>query len=85
MRTVTATHASDHFTGLLDAVAHGESFTITRSGRVVAEIRPMRPPSTAGDLRRAFEGVPPLDADVERDIASATSLLTGDGIRWPDA
>lgn len=85
MHTVTASHASHHFSDLLDAVAHGESFTITRSGREVAEIRPTRRPVTFGDLRRALEGAPPLDADIERDIASATSLLTQDGYRWPDA
>ena len=41
MRTVTATHASRHLWGLLDAVAKGERFTITRAGRVVAELRPV--------------------------------------------
>jgi antitoxin (DNA-binding transcriptional repressor) of toxin-antitoxin stability system len=84
MRTVTASDASHHFSGLLDAVAQGESFAITRSGCVIAEIRPTRPSFTVGDLRRALVGVPPLDGDIERDIASATSMLTQDGFRWPD-
>jgi len=82
MPTVTATHASRHLPGLLDAVAHGETVTITRSGRVVAEVRPARSPSTAGALRRALSGLPPLDDDLEADIAAATRLLTQDPGPW---
>jgi prevent-host-death family protein len=41
MKDVTATDAARHFSDLLDAVEHaGESFTVTRSGRVVARIVP---------------------------------------------
>ena len=85
MRTVTARHASRHLPGLLDAVAHGETVTITRSGRVVAEVRPAGHASTAGGLRRALAGLPPLDDDIEADIAAATGLLTQDPDPWRDA
>jgi antitoxin (DNA-binding transcriptional repressor) of toxin-antitoxin stability system len=85
MPTVTATHASRHLPGMLDAVAHGETFTITRSGRAVAEIRPARSTSTAGGLRRALACLPPLDDDLEADIAAATRLLTQDPDPWRDA
>lgn len=85
MRTVTATHASRHLPGVLDEVAHGETVTITRSGRAVAEIRPSTRVSTAGALRQALATLPPLDPDLEADIASATGLLTQDAGPWRDA
>lgn len=54
MRTLSATEASRGFSDLLDAVEHGESVTVTRGGRAVAEIRPI--PRRAGrDLRLALE------------------------------
>ncbi|WP_147795894.1 type II toxin-antitoxin system Phd/YefM family antitoxin [Cellulomonas sp. Y8] len=85
MRTVTATHASRHLPGMLDAVAHGETFTITRSGRAVAEVRSAGSSSTAGALRRALAGLPPLDDHLEADIGTATRLLTRDSVPWRDA
>lgn len=85
MRTVTADHASHHLAGLLDEVAHGESFSITRAGRVVAEIRPTTAGSTAGALRQALAGLSPLDGDLEADIAAATALLTQGPRQWHGA
>ncbi|WP_147794191.1 type II toxin-antitoxin system Phd/YefM family antitoxin [Cellulomonas sp. Y8] len=84
MRTVTATRAARHLSGLLDAVARGETFTITRSGRVVAELRPAGAAPTAGALRRALAGLPPLDDQLEADIGSATRLLTSQVSQQPD-
>lgn len=84
MRTVTAAHASHHLPGMLDAVAHGETFTITRSGRAVAEVRPASSTSTAGALRRALAALPPLDDHLEADIGTATRLLTQDPGPWRD-
>lgn len=75
MRAVTATHASRHLPGLLDAVAQGERFKITRAGRVVAELGPVAAAPPTGALRRALVGLPPLDGDLEADIVSATRLL----------
>jgi antitoxin (DNA-binding transcriptional repressor) of toxin-antitoxin stability system len=75
MRTIAATHASRHLLGLLDAVAQDERFTITRAGRVVAELGPVAAALPTGALRRALVGLPPLDGDLEVDIASATQLL----------
>src|SRR5690606_4432427 len=84
MRTVTATHASRGFSELLDAVERGETVQVTRAGHVVAELRPASA-STGQRLREALEGLPPLDADLESDIAAATSLLTDDGDPWAAA
>ena len=84
MRTVTATHASRGFSDLLDAVERGESVQVTRAGHVVAELRPASP-STGRRLREALEGFPPLDDDLESDIAGATTLLTDDGGPWAGA
>lgn len=84
MRTVTATHASRGFSDLLDAVEHGQTISITRAGHVVAEIRPASP-STGRRLSAALEALPPLDDDLERDITTATALLTADEDPWRDA
>ena len=75
MRTVTATHASRGFSALLDAVAHGETVQVTRAGRVVAELGPASP-ATGRRLQTTLDGLPPLDEELEADIASARALLT---------
>ena len=77
MRTVTAMHASRRFSDLLVAVERGETVQVTRAGHVVAEIRPASP-STGRRLREALEDLPPVDDDLESDIASAVSLLVDD-------
>src|SRR5215210_7554085 len=77
MRTVTAMHASRRFSDLLVAVERGETVQVTRAGHVVAEIRPASP-STGRRLREALEDLPPVDDDLESDIASAVSLLAGE-------
>ena len=40
MKLISATTASRQFSDLLDAVERGESITVTRGGRVIAEISP---------------------------------------------
>ena len=60
MRTVTATEASRHFSDLLDAVERGETVTIVRGNRPVAEIGPARR-RTGADLRAALTGTTPPD------------------------
>ena len=52
---------------IIERVARGESFVVTRSGQPIAELRPMssgqRRLVRKEDLRAAFEGVgPPIDA-----------------------
>ncbi len=85
MRTITATEASRRFSDLLDAIERGESVTITRGNRPVAEIRPARR-RTGKDLRAALAETSPPDERFVDDIASALAFLTADGTDpWADA
>jgi prevent-host-death family protein len=78
MRTMTATEASRKFSDLLDAVERGETFTITRGSRAVAEIVPARR-RTGATLRAALADIPPPDDRFADDIASAVDLLSTEG------
>jgi prevent-host-death family protein len=85
MKTMTATEASRHFSDLLDAVERGETITIVRGNRRVAEIGPTHR-LTGADLRAALADVPPPDEAFGRDIAEAVALLTSEvGDPWADA
>ena len=88
MRDMTATDASRGFSDLLDTVERGETVTITRGGKVVAEIRPAGR-RTGRDLRRMLESRSSLLADddaFEHDISNGMAMLTlPDADPWPDA
>lgn len=85
MRNWTATEASRRFSELLDAIEHGETITITRGNRAIAEIGPARR-RTGADLRAALADVPPPDDRFEADVDAARHLLTTDeGDPWADA
>lgn len=85
MRTITATEASRRFSDLLDAIERGESVTVTRGNRPIAEIRPARL-RTGKDLREALAETSPPDEKVEADIADALGLVTTDRPDpWADA
>jgi prevent-host-death family protein len=71
---MTATEASRHFSDLLDAVERGETITIVRGSRSVAEIGPAHRRAGA-DLRAALADVFPPDEAFSRDIAEAIALL----------
>ena len=77
MRTITATEASRRFSDLLDAIERGDSVTVTRGNRPVAEIRPARR-RTGRDLRTALSETAPPDDRFVDDVTSALSLLTTD-------
>lgn len=82
---MTATEASRRFSDLLDAIERGETVTVTRGNRPVAEIRPAHP-RTGRDLKEALATTAPPDARFETDIAEALTLLTTDGTDpWADA
>ena len=74
MRSVTATEASRRFSELLDAIEAGETVTVTRGNRPVAEIRPARR-RTGRDLRDAIAQIPPPDDRFVADIAGAVGGL----------
>lgn len=85
VRNMTATEASRHFSDLLDAVERGETITITRGNRAVAEIGPARRRMGA-DLRATLADIPPPDDRFAADIADALDLLTVEGADpWADA
>ena len=81
---MSATEASRNFSELLDAIERGETVTITRGNRPVAEIGPAQR-RTGADLRAALAGIPPPDDTFAADIAAAVSALTVEGSdRWAD-
>lgn len=58
---------------VVDRVAAGEHVIVTRSGKPVAELRPLRSESvSAVTLLRRWRRLPPLDADALRSDIDAT-------------
>jgi prevent-host-death family protein len=60
---------------VVDRAARGEQITITRSGRPVAELRPLRPPLSADALLSRWSRLPAVDpgalrADVDELLDS---------------
>ena len=85
MRTISATEASRRFSDLLDAVERGESVTVTRGNRPIAEIHPAHR-RTGRDLRAALADVPAPDDHFETDLADALGYLTNERTDpWADA
>lgn len=56
MDTIGAFEAKTHLSALLERVAQGESFTITKHGRPVATLAPVPDPDLAR-RQRAIEGL----------------------------
>ena len=85
MRTITATEAARRFSDLLDAIEQGESVTVTRGNKPIAELRPARRP-TGRDLRTALATITPPDERFEADVAETVALLTLERTDpWADA
>lgn len=70
---MTATEASRKFSDLLDAIERGETVTITRGNRAVAEIGPARR-RTGADLRAALAEIPAPDDRFAHDITDALAM-----------
>ena len=70
MAEVTIRELRNHGGDVIDAVAAGESVTVTRQGRPVAQLIPLRERGTSREgLKVAWRGVPRLDyAELRRDI-----------------
>jgi len=71
MSKVSIRDLRNHGGEVVDRAARGEQITITRSGRPVAELRPLRPPLTATALLERWRRLPAVDyaalrADVDR-------------------
>ncbi|MEX2183238.1 MAG: type II toxin-antitoxin system prevent-host-death family antitoxin [Chloroflexota bacterium] len=70
MDTVTIRELRNRGGDVIDRVAAGNPVTVTRDGRPVAELRPIRPPGlTASALLARWQRVPMIDSDrLRRDI-----------------
>jgi prevent-host-death family protein len=71
MTNVTIRELRNHGGEVVDRAARGERITITRSGRPVAELRPLRPALSAEALLTRWRQLPAVDpvalrADVDR-------------------
>ena len=59
----------NHGGEIVDRAAGGERIIITRSGKPVAELRPVKQLLTTVQLMQRWQHVPPIDADAfRRDV-----------------
>jgi antitoxin (DNA-binding transcriptional repressor) of toxin-antitoxin stability system len=68
VRTMTAAEVSRNFAAVLEAVERGETVTVTRGDRAVAEMRPAGP-----------ERFPPPEGRFGEDTTTALGLISGEG------
>ena len=66
MKTIGTFEAKTHLSRILDDVANGETYTVTRNGLPVAEIRPVRAPN-AERVREAIAGLRAIRDRVKPD------------------
>lgn len=77
MPEITATDASRSFADLLDAVEHrGETFTIVRRGKVIAQLEPAR--ATSGARAKELIRRHRVDADWIGEVAELRSQLVAE-------
>ncbi|HTR70339.1 MAG TPA: prevent-host-death protein [Mycobacteriales bacterium] len=82
MREVTATDAARGFSALLTAVEKdGETFFVTRGGRVIARIEPAA--GTSGAAVKALLGHYRPDKEWAADLREVRELLTTQDRQWP--
>lgn len=72
MTTVSIRDLRNHGGDVIDRVARGERVTITRGGRAVAELQPIRPAGLHVDvLIERWSRLPAMDPDRLRDDLDA--------------
>lgn len=71
MRSVQASHARAQLLKLLDSVEAGESVTITRRGRIVAQLVPAKPPRKVPAARKKRRGM-----STDEILAAANAVRT---------
>jgi prevent-host-death family protein len=76
MADVTIRELRNQGGDVVDRAARGEQITITRSGTPVAELRPLRPPLSAGALVNRWRRLPAVDPvglreDIDRVLDSS--------------
>lgn len=72
MERVTIRDLRNRGGDVVDRVAAGEALLVTRGGKPVAELRPVRPPALDAEaLLRRWRDRPPIDASsLRRDVDS---------------
>lgn len=75
MAEVSIRDLRNHGGAVIDRVASGERVTVTRSGRPVAELRPLRSAVPAEELVRRWALLPAVDLPALR--ADIDSVLDG--------
>ncbi|HEX7245981.1 MAG TPA: type II toxin-antitoxin system prevent-host-death family antitoxin [Solirubrobacterales bacterium] len=69
MATVSIRELRNHGGDVVDRAARGEQITITRSGKEVAELRPIREPLSGNALLNRWNRLPPINpASLRSDI-----------------
>ena len=82
MKEVTATDAARGFSALLTAVEKdGETFFVTRGGRVIARIEPAA--GTSGAAVKALLAHFRPDREWATDLSEVRELLTTQERQWP--
>lgn len=82
MKEVTATEAARGFSALLTAVEKdGESFVITRGGRVIARVEPAA--GASGAVTKALLREFRPDVAWADDLHAVRDLLLPQGQQWP--
>lgn len=82
VKEVTATDAARGFSALLTAVEKGgETFLVTRGGRVIARIEPAV--GTSGAAVKALLGHFRPDTEWVADISEVWELVTTQDRQWP--
>jgi prevent-host-death family protein len=76
MAKVTIRELRNQGGDVVDRAARGEQITIIRSGRPVAELRPLRAPLSADSLLERWRRVPAIDPVALRD--DVDELVGGD-------
>jgi prevent-host-death family protein len=76
MAEVSIRELRNHGGEVVDRASRGEQITITRSGRAVAELRPLRPPLSAEALLSRWRRLPDADpvalrTDIDRLLDSS--------------
>jgi antitoxin (DNA-binding transcriptional repressor) of toxin-antitoxin stability system len=83
VKAVTATEAARGFSALLTAVEKdGETFFITRAGRVIARVEPAT--GTSGVAVKALLRHYRPDREWRSDIDQVRNLLASQDREWPD-
>lgn len=81
MRTVTATEASRSFAAILDDAERGHAVVVTRGGRRIATIGPVKASNGAEVL--ALLDAHPTDDDFAADVHAAREGVLLEGPAWP--